>query len=740
MSSFPSKLHLPKKPMSERQPCPNCGHENEVGHTFCGSCGVRLAIVCASCGVENPLGHRYCGTCGASLAPQAETKAFEERRVITVLFADLVGFTSRAERLDPEDVRAILSPYYARLRSELEAFGGAVEKFIGDAVMAVFGAPVAHGDDPERAVRAALAIRDAMIEMNEADPELDLQLRVGVNTGEAIVTFVPGASSAEGMVAGDVVNTGSRLQSAAPVNGILVGEETYRATSSSLRYEEFEPVAAKGKQAPVRAWLALAAPSLPGERSRPVAALVGREPELDALRNVWERVVNERRPHLVTLFGASGIGKSRLADEFGNALGPDSARIVKGRSLPYGAGMGYDAFAQHIKQVAGIFDTDAATVALERLHDAVAGLVGETEAADTAAHLALLLGLNEEEVADRRMLFFSARRLVEELAGRQPLVLIFEDIHWAEGGLLDLLENLASLLRDVPVLLLTLSRPDLLETRPGWGGGLPSYTALAVEPLSEEAARELAVRLLPEASAANVARLAETSDGNPLFIEELAASLAERTTSAEGELPTSVRSIVSARLDALPNAERSLLLDASAIGKVFWVGALEQIGGDGDAIHDVLESLEHRDLLRREAVSRIEGDTQYSFKHILIREIAYATLPRAKRRDRHAAVAGFLEGMTGDRVAEWAPVLALHWLNAGDSERAVEYFLLAAEQAGRGWAKEEAVDFYERALEHIPKEDGERRRAVMVKRAIADQAAFHVADAERLRRLQQPQG
>jgi class 3 adenylate cyclase len=685
------------------------------------------------------VGQRFCGRCGTSLARPKQTAAFEERRVVTVLFADLVGFTSRAESLDPEDVRAILSPYYTRLRSELEAFGGAVEKFIGDAVMAVFGAPVAHGDDPERAVRAALAIRDAMVEMNEADPELDLQLRIGVNTGEAIVTFVPGAVSSEGMVAGDVVNTGARLQSAAPVNGILVGDETYRATHATLRYEETGPIAAKGKQAPVRAWLALGASSPPGERARPVAPLVGRDPELAALRNVWERVVNERRPHLVTLFGAPGIGKSRLADEFGSVLGPDVARIFKGRSLPYGAGMGYDAFAQHVKQFAGIFDTDTATVALERLHAAVAKLVEDEEAADTAAHLALLLGLHEEEVADRRMLFFSARRLVEELAREHPLVLVFEDIHWAESGLLDLLEHLASLLRDVPVLLLTLSRPDLLEARPGWAGGLPSYTALALEPLSEEAARDLALRLLPESSAGDVDRLAVTSDGNPLFIEELAASLAENATSVEGELPTSVRSIVSARLDALPRAERSLLLDASPIGKVFWVGALQHISANGDSVHDVLDALEHRDFLRREPVSRIEGDIQYSFKHVLIREIAYATLPRARRRERHAAVASFLEGIVGDRIAEWAPVLAIHWLNAGDPGRAVDYFLLAAEQAGRGWAKEEAVEFYRRALELIPEDDAERRRSVMVKLAIADQAVYHLADAERLLRRQQPQ-
>ena len=725
--------------MSEKQACPSCGHENDSGQTYCGSCGLRLALICASCGAENPLEHGFCGSCGAPLAQSKQVSAFEERRVVTVLFADLVGFTSRAEKLDPEDVRAILSPYYGRLRSELESFGGTVEKFIGDAVMAVFGAPVAHGDDPERAVRAALAIRDAILEMNEADPDLDLQMRVAVNTGEAIVTFAPGASGAEGLVAGDVVNTASRLQSSAPVNGILVGDETYRCTNTTLSYEEVEPVTVKGKQEPVRAWLALATSSIPGERSRPATPFVGRDSELSALRGAWKRVVDERQPQLVTIFGAPGIGKSRLADEFVASVEPEGARVLKGRSLPYGAGMGYGAFTQIVKQVAQIFDTDPLPVAKQKLHDAVADVVGPAEAGETSSHLAILLGLTEEEVADRRMLFFSARRLIEELAKRQPVVLVFEDIQWAEGAVLDLLETLASVLRDVPVFLLTLSRPDLLEGRPGWGGGLPSYTALALEPLSEGAALELAGKLLAKASSSNAGRLAETSEGNPLFIEELAASLAERATNADDELPTSIRSIVSARLDALPAAERSLLLDASTIGKVFWQGALARLASDGAGIHDLLDSLEHRDLLRREPVSRIEGDSQYSFKHMLIREVAYSTLPRAKRRERHAAIATFFEEIAGNRVGEWAPILALHWRNAGEDGRAAEHFLAAAEQAGRGWAKEDAVDFYDQALELIPKEDEARRRSITLKRVIADQAAFHIADAERLRRLEQPQ-
>ena len=716
--------------MTDRQLCSACGQDNAAGQAFCGSCGASLAAACPSCGTENPPGYKFCGECGAALVSARIKSAFEERRVITVVFADLVGFTSRAERLDPEDLRAILDPYYRRLRAELEAHGGTVEKFIGDAVMGVFGAPVAHGDDPERAVRAALAIRDAVPEMNRDAPDLNLQLRIAVNTGEAIVTFTPGATPSEAMVAGDVVNTASRLQTSAPVNGILVGEETYRVTRSVISYEPVEALTVKGKQEPVRAWLAVDSVLMPGVRARKETPFVGRAAELASLQSAWARAL-VGSAQLVTVLGVPGIGKSRLADEFLGSVG-EGARILHGRSLPYG-GSGYGAFAQHVMQVAGILDTDPIPVATQKLHDAVSTLMDEG-AEEVAAHLAILVGLTNDEVADRRTLFFAVRRLVDELAAREPLVLVFEDIHWAEGGLLDLIETLASRVEAAPVLLLTLARPDLVDARPGWGSGVRSYAALALDPLDAECAQELALRLLGQETLSDRAsRLAETSEGNPLFIEEFAASVSEHTTSADAKLPTSVRNIIAARLDALPERERAAVLAASAIGKVFWVGALERLHADGDGIHEVLDSLEHRGLLRREAVSRIGGDAQYAFKHMLIREVAYETLPKARRRQLHAAAAEFIEDVAGERSAEWAPILALHYRNSDQPERAIEYLLLAAEQAGRGWAKELAFDFYTRALELMGTDD-ERLRAVMLKRAVAEQAAYHIADAEQLRR------
>jgi predicted ATPase len=570
--------------------------------------------------------------------------------------------------------------------------------------------------------------------MNKADPELDLQVRIAVNTGEAIVSLGANAPAGEGMVAGDVVNTAARLQAAAPVDAILVGEETHRSTRSVVDYEEIEALVLKGKREPLRAWVAHGASSAPGERLAKSALMVGRDHELAVLHRIWGGVVSEGRPHLVTIFGDTGIGKTRLATEF-STQAEEGARILRGRLLPYGASIPYSAFTQHVKQLAGIFASDTASVARDKLRRAIAGLV-EPDADEVVSHIEMLTGLaSEGDVADRQILFFSARRLVEGLARERPTVLLFEDVQWADSSTLDLLDLLASRVRDVPLLLLALARPDLLLARPGWGGGLPAYTALALEPLSKRESNELADRLLTatadEASRSEAARVAETAEGNPLFIEELAASVVERP--AAGALPTTIREIVSARLDALPAAERLVLLDASVVGRIFWRGALERISGDGDRLAEVLDSLEARDLVRREPLAWIQGEHQFAFKHVLIREVAYATLPKAKRRERHAAVARFLEERTAGGGAT-ATALAQHWREAGAPERAVDYLLLAAEQAGRGWAKDEAAALYRQALGLVPENEPDRRREIARLKALADAAAYHVADARLIAR------
>jgi class 3 adenylate cyclase len=663
---------------------------------------------------------KFCNACGSALGEPP--RSGEERRLVSVLFVDLVGFTSRSEKLDPEDVRAFLVPYYERVRTELEGHGGRVEKFVGDAVMGVFGAPITYGDDAERAVRAAFAVRDwAEIE--------GLQLRLAVNTGEAIVALDASPERGETFIAGDVVNTAARLQSASPVGAVLVGDETYQSTRGSIEYRPAQPVVAKGKEVPVQAWLGLRATAAIGERPVAAVPMIGRDRELGVLTGAWERVVDEGRSHFVTVFGPSGIGKSRIALELAQLVAAQGARVIRGRSTPYGASSPYSAFGQQVKQIAGIFDSDDDTDARLKLHEAIASLAGSAAAEEHAPHLAVLLGLDSEsEIADREQLFFSARVLVESVALRGPTMLLYEDIHWADSSLLDLLETFAARVRDVPILFLALARPELLGDRPGWGGGLPAYTALPLEPLSDDSSRQLAEELLGRVAAtARATQVAATAEGNPLFIEELAACLGERRAEGIDELPTSIRAIIAARLDSLPPPERAVLVDASVVGRVFWRGALVEIE-ERDDVSGLLGSLEARDLIHREAVSRIKGDQQFGFKHGLIHDVAYQTLPRAARRSRHAAVARFLE--TSTAAGQSHEALGHHWRAAGESDRAADHLTAAADQAGRGWAKQRAVSLYREALELVGEDDA-RRRDITRRLAVAMQAVFHLVDVGR---------
>jgi class 3 adenylate cyclase len=681
---------------------------------------------CSSCGQENPDIARFCLACGAPL--EQETPLREERRIVSVVFVDLVGFTSRSEQLDPEDVRAILTPYHGTVRDELESFGGVVEKFVGDAVMAVFGAPTSHGDDPERAVRAALSVRDAVTALNAEQPELELRIRGAVNTGEAVVTLSARPALGEAMVAGDVVNTASRLQQHAPVGEIVVGEETYRATHSAITYEPLESVTAKGKAEPIVVWRAVATATAGGERDLSTTPFVGRDREVGLLDATWERVELERRPHLITVLGPPGVGKSRLTAEFSERVAARGGRIVRGRCLPYRERSAYGAFAMQIKELAGIFDSDDVDVATGKLRTLVERLVGKEEAEAVAGHIAILLGLETKATApDRDSLFQSVRVFIEAGARDEATAFVFEDIHWADPALLDLIELLAARLHDLPVLLLTLARPELLDARPAWGGGLVAYNALPLEPLGGADAAQLALHLLGADTKA--AKVAEAAEGNPLFIEQLAAVLTERGPSATESLPTTIRGLVSARLDALPSAERDVILDASICGRSFWMGALVRIARDPEGLRDALAALERRDLVRRDTVSRIEGDEQWSFKHVLIRDVAYDLQPRARRRDGHRHVAEFIEDSTPE-VGEAGAALARHWRGAGELEHAVKHFVTAAEEAERGWAKELAVSLYKEALEMTPVEDVERFRFLRRRLAVAMSASFHVEDAQ----------
>ncbi len=654
-------------------------------------------MVCKRCGQENPAGARFCLACGAALDAEP---AKQERKLVSVLFVDLVGFTGQSEQADPEDVRDTLRAYQVAAQQTIEAFGGTMEKFIGDAVMAVFGAPVSHGDDAERAVRAGLGVLEAM-------GQLRLQARAAVCTGEAVVSITSGPATGEALATGDVVNTASRLQSSAAAGSLVVGEETYKLTRNAITYVALPSVDAKGKEEPVRAWLAVA-PAL-ARPARSEAPMVGRDRELALLTSIWDGAVGDRHPHLITLVGPPGIGKSRLQREFSRRVQARGAAVARGRCLPYGERAAYGAFTQLVRGIADIYENDPPDSARAKLSAAIEKLLPATEVEETTRYISLLAGLGVDQPArDRDYLFFAARRLIEGFASIQPLLVIFEDLHWADPGLLDLIEYLATHIRDEPLVIVGLTRPEFIDRRPGWGSGLFAHTTIGLEPLSSAETFILAERLVVKSVGLKEAieRLVEASEGNPLFVEELTSALTEGHELGS-DLPTTVRAAIAARLDGLPNTARAVLLDASVMGRTFWRGVLSALRGQRE-LDEALAALEVRDFIRRVPSSRVRGDIEYLFKHMLIRDVAYATLPRSLRRERHAAVARYIESAAG-QARDLAAFLAHHWREAGEPNKAVDYLMLAAEQALDGWALEEAVSHFNAALD-LAADDATRRR------------------------------
>ena len=654
-----------------------------------------VEVRCGSCGQANAPGARFCSNCGSQLGEAAPPQ--EERKLVSVLFVDLVDSTARADKADPEDVRELLQAYHRQAKECIEQYGGVVEKFIGDAVMAVFGAPIAHGDDAERAVRAGLRVLET----------IDLPARAAVNTGEAIVS-VDQARSGEALATGDVVNTAARLQNAAPPGRVIVGAETYRATRHAVRFEQLAAVEAKGKADAVEAWLAVEAATAPADRPLATTPLVGRERELEVLRSVWSRAVEEQRPHLVTLVGPPGIGKSRLSREFMSSLEAAGGRVVRGRCLPYEDQIGFQAFARLVRDAAGILGSDPPEQARSKLEAKVEAVLPEDERADTLRFLLLLLGSGADEVRDGRLLFFAARRFLECMALEQPTLFLFEDVHWADASELELLTYLGQLARDAPAVLLATARPELLDAHPSWGAGLGAQTTIPLEPLTDDDARTLADHL---ASGVDADRLVEVAGGNPLFLEELAASVAEF---GGEELPVTVREAIGARIDALPTVAREAALSAAVIGRTFWRGVLLSIAPDAD-VDVALQTLEARDFVRRDPASQLAGDAQYTFKHMLIREVAYSTMPRATRRRLHAAVANQIEEtLVSDALSA---ILAYHWREAGEPMRAIPYLLDAADRARRSWARGAVIDLYTRAYDLT--DDEQLRRRIRLQRGLA---------------------
>jgi len=722
-------------------------------------------IVCGRCGQENPEGARFCLSCGASL--QA-VELRQERKVVTVLFADLVGFTSRAEALDPEDVGAMLEAYHSRLKHELERHGGTVEKFIGDAVMALFGAPSAHEDDPERAVRAALQICDAIAELNDADPGRDLHVRIGITTGEALVTLDARPDAGQGMAAGDVVNTAARLQAQAPEDGILVDEATRRAVEQVFELHPREPVVAKGKTDPIRVFEVVEARSSFGidveQNAR--TPLVGRARERDVLEQALARVRTELAPQLVTLIGVPGIGKTRLVWELFQIVDEDSDLITwrQGRCLPYGDGIAFWALGEMVKAEAGLLETDEAEVANEKLEAAVAAAVREEDRAWVAGHLRPLVGLSGESGSSAADAFGAWRLFFESLAEQRPVVLVFEDLHWADDGLLDFVDYLVDWAVGVPLLVVCSARPELLERRPTWGGGKLNAVTLALSPLGPEDAARLVATLLeqPLLPAALQHALLDRAEGNPLYAEQYVRMLVDRrflvrgatgwelAGSEELPLPETLQGIIAARLDGLPGPEKQLLQDAAVVGKVFWLGAVDGKADDRRDLEALLHALERKGFVRRERRSSVGDETEYAFGHALVRDVAYAQIPRIDRARKHRDVAEWIEHLSVERSEGQAELAAHHWLqalelsraagqdDAGLEARARAALVVAGERAYRLGAVDAAAELYGRALSLTPVEDRDRamllwRYGRAASRAGLDAEAELIEAVERLR-------
>jgi class 3 adenylate cyclase/tetratricopeptide (TPR) repeat protein len=681
--------------------------------------------ICATCGEENPQRARFCLACGAPLKADGGF-GHDERKLVTVLFADVTSSTALGERLDPEELKEVMAAWFGAMRAEIEAEGGTVEKFIGDAVMAAFGVPAAHEDDPERALRAALRMRRRLEDLNtglHAAHGVELQVRIGVNTGEvmAVTDPLPG----EAMVTGDAVNAAARLEQTAEPGEILVSERTARASRDML-FDGPRTLGLRGKGESMRVFtLAGTGTELPRGNTGLRAPIVGRDRELALLRTLFERVAGEARAHLVTIYGDAGIGKSRLMHEFIASLedAEPSLQIVRGRCLPYGEGVTYWPLAEIIKGVAGILDNDPSDVALAKLRAVGEELLTAEHAVDpvrSTAALAYTLGLEDPGAPIRDLpprqvrlethaawhSFFSA------LAADRPVVALVEDIHWADAALLDLLEELADGAQG-PVLFVCTARPELTGRRTAWGGGRHSFSSVLLEPLPEpEAARLVELLLTVDDLPADIHRaILDRAEGNPFFLEEILRHLIDenRIVTSNGrwraaadighvQIPDTVQAVLAARMDLLSPADKRVLQEAAVVGRTFWTGPVAALSGtEADDLEDALRRLEERELVVPRLGTSMAGEREFMFKHILTRNVAYETLPRRERAPAHARVAVWIEETAGERRREFVELLAHHYGEAhrglaldrlaDQSEiedlraKAVEYLLLAARDA-----------------------------------------------------------
>ena len=626
---------------------------------------------CANCGTENPEGARFCFSCGTTFEAPAEARR-ESRKTVTVLFLDAVSSTALGERLDPESMRAVMTRYFDAMREAIESHGGAVEKFIGDAVMAIFGVPVVHEDDALRACRAAIEIRSRLGELEpliRADRGVAIEWRAGINTGAVVAGDV---AAGQRIVTGDAVNVAARLEAAAAPGEILIGVETLALVRDAVKTEPVAALSLKGKSAPVQAWRLMGVDEVSGRHVRPQEApLVGRRRPLRLLEEAFHEVVEDRVCHLFTVMGVAGVGKSRLVEEFIASLG-DQASVAAGRCLAYGSGITYWPVTEALRSGIGIAETATTEQAAAGL---TAVLADEPEAERIAGAVGSLIGLDPNP-HDQEELFWAVRKTFEAVARRKPLVLVLDDIHWGEPTFLDLVEQVADWSRDAPILLVAMARSELLEKRPAWGGGKRSATTVQLEPLSDLESDELVGSLLGEADLPPEfrVRVSQAAEGNPLFVEELLAKLIDdgflqRTNdgwAAAGNardfsIPPTIQALLAARLDGLSLEERSVIESAAVEGKTFHRGAVTALASEPlrPQVRDRLAGLMRMELVRPDQAA-FAGEEAYRFRHLLIRDAAYQGLAKQTRSELHERFAGWLERVAADRPIEYEEIIAYH--------------------------------------------------------------------------------
>jgi class 3 adenylate cyclase/tetratricopeptide (TPR) repeat protein len=712
--------------------CASCGSENRKGRKFCAECGHALAAPCPACGTQNEAGERFCGECGAPLegappeAPPTKREApSAERRLVSVLFTDLVGFTTLSEHKDAEQVRELLSRYFDTSRRIISLYGGTVEKFIGDAVMAVWGTPTATEDDAERAVRAALDLIAAVSVLGQEVGEEELRARAGVLTGEAAVTL---GAEGEGMVAGDLVNTASRVQSQAEPGTVYVGESTRRATEQTVVYEPAGSFELKGKEGQVPLWQARRVVSgLRGAlKSEGLEApFVGRDRELRQIKDLVHACAEEGKAHLVSVSGIGGIGKSRLAWEFYKYFDGIAETVYwhRGRCLPYGEGVTYWALADMVRMRCLISEEEDAESASAKLRATLDVHISDPEERTfVEPRLAHLLGLGDYHTSDRNDLFAACRLFFERLADAYPTVLVFEDMQWADESLLDFVEYLLDWSRNHPLFVVTLARPELLERRPTWGAGQRSFTSLYLEPLPPPAMEELLSGLVPGLPQSVREQVLARAEGVPLYAVETMRMLLDRgllvqegaTYSLAGEIeqlevPETLHALIAARLDGLTADERRLLDDASVLGKRFAKPALAVLSGlDETQLEPLLASLVRKEVLGVQADSRSPEHGQYGFLQDLVRHVAYQTLSKRQRRAKHLAAAEYLTSEFSGEQDEVVEVIASHYVDAYEAlpdaddaltikQRARDALARAGDRAASLAAADKARRYYEQA-------------------------------------------